>query len=155
MFQKFELAAAIAALSAVIQNSTFNQSAKQSIHNEVPEIKNTSKQNGFHENPDVALVETFDNMKVENGTVSSDSSLMNSSERKNEKKQLVDNSVKEELFIHEIIEGDIKITACPFACTLYYICACILLEINVSMHDVCSIYIQFYCFYINKEFIKC
>ncbi|RTG80893.1 filamin [Schistosoma bovis] len=127
--------AAIAALSAVIQNSTFNQSTKQSIHNEVPEIKNTSKQNGFHENPDVALVETFDNMKVENGTVSSDSSLMNSSERKNEKKQLVDNSVKEELFIHEIIEGDIKITACPFACTLYYICACILLEINVSMHD--------------------
>ncbi|CAH8606871.1 unnamed protein product [Schistosoma rodhaini] len=65
---------------------------------EVPEIKNTSKQNGFHENPDV------DDMEVENETVSSDSLLINSSERKNEKKQLIDNPVKEESFIHEIIE---------------------------------------------------
>ncbi|CAH8563949.1 unnamed protein product [Schistosoma margrebowiei] len=97
-------AAAIAALSAVIQNSTFNQNAKQSMPNEVPEIKNTSRQNGFHENHDVAVVETFDNMKVENGTDSSDSLLMNSSERKNEKKQLIDDPVKEESFIHEIIE---------------------------------------------------
>ncbi|CAH8606821.1 unnamed protein product [Schistosoma rodhaini] len=91
-------AAAIAALSAVIQNSTFNQSVKQSMLSEVPEIKNTSKQNGFHENPDV------DDMEVENETVSSDSLLINSSERKNEKKQLIDNPVKEESFIHEIIE---------------------------------------------------
>ncbi|CAH8512730.1 unnamed protein product [Schistosoma turkestanicum] len=90
--------------SAIKQNSTFNGSVEQSIVNEAPEVKNASGQNGFHENPSVVtFVETYDNVKVEDGTIPSDSLMIDSFQHKTERNHIVDNPLKEESYSDESI----------------------------------------------------